>query len=157
MMEIRKAQSEDIPALLQLLTEISRVHHEGRPDLFGVGQKYSAGELEVILRDPQRVVLVAVDGATQQVAGYAICVLELHQRERVLKHVRTLYLDDLCVESQVRGQGTGHLLIEAVKNEAKSLGCYNLTLNVWACNPRAHRFYEQCGMKVQKYCMETIL
>jgi len=89
-------------------------------------------------------------------ASWKLFCATRNQRERVLKHVRTLYLDDLCVESQVRGQGTGHLLIEAVKNEAKSLGCYNLTLNVWACNPRARSFYETCGFKPMKTCMEIV-
>ena len=35
--------------------------------------------------------------------------------------------------------------------------CYNVTLNVWACNESARKFYEKCGLKPQKYGMETIL
>ncbi len=36
-------------------------------------------------------------------------------------------------------------------------GCYNVTLNVWAGNDSAMRFYEAIGMRVQKIGMETIL
>ena len=39
---------------------------------------------------------------------------------------------------------------------AKALGCYNLTLNVWALNDGAQHFYEKMGMKVQKIGMEII-
>jgi hypothetical protein len=34
---------------------------------------------------------------------------------------------------------------------------YNLTLNVWSCNPSAMRFYESQGLIPQKICMEKIL
>ena len=36
-------------------------------------------------------------------------------------------------------------------------GCYNVTLNVWSCNENAMKFYEKCGLKPQKVCMEVIL
>lgn len=152
----RKAEKKDIPALHSLLNEISRIHHEGRPDLFNIGEKYSDAELEVVLRHPERVVLVATD-ENDNVAGYAICILQTHAHERVLTHVRTLYLDDLCVSPDQRGKHVGRILMEAAKEEARRLDCYNFTLNVWACNEKAIRFYEQCGMQVQKIGMESIL
>jgi len=40
---------------------------------------------------------------------------------------------------------------------AKKEGCYNLTLDAWAKNTGAVRFYEKLGMKVQKYVFEEIL
>lgn len=155
-MLIRKALPKDTGAICRLLQEISSVHHEGRPDLFNVGQKYNDSELLSVIADPSRLVLVAVNEA-DEVGGYAICILQGPHSGSASTDITTLYLDDLCVDSTLRGRHIGHLLMDAVKDAARELGCYNLTLNVWACNPRAHHFYEQCGMKVQKYCMEIIL
>lgn len=156
MTNIRKAATRDIPALLKMLAEINRLHYEGRPDLFRPGQKYNAAELDVLLRDPQHLTLVADDGEGG-VAGYAICQVQDHRNNHVLAPVRTLYLDDLCVEDGRRGGGIGRKLMEAVKAEAKQMGCHNLTLNVWECNPKAQHFYETCGMKPMKTCMEMVL
>ena len=36
---IRKAEVKDIPRMMALLSQVDLVHHEGRPDLFGIGTK----------------------------------------------------------------------------------------------------------------------
>lgn len=155
-MKIRHAEARDVEAVGLLLQEISRIHHEGRPDLFRVGQKYDNDELLQVFADPQRVVLVA-EADDGRVAGYAICILLDNHGGSAATGVKTLYLDDLCVDSSLRSHGIGAQLLEAAKSEARAHGCYNLTLNVWACNPQAHRFYERCGMQVQKYGMECLV
>ena len=40
---------------------------------------------------------------------------------------------------------------------AGQIGCYNVTLNVWAGNDGALAFYQRMGLKIQKYGMEQIL
>jgi ribosomal protein S18 acetylase RimI-like enzyme len=132
------------------------VHHQGRPDLFYGGvRKYTDEEILEILADPLRPVFVAVE--ENAVLGYAFCVMQQVVDSHILTPIRTLYLDDLCVDENQRGKGVGKKLYAFVKEYAENEGCYNLTLNVWACNESALRFYEACGMKVQKYGMETIL
>ena len=42
-------------------------------------------------------------------------------------------------------------------HDARQRGCYNVTLNVWTCNPGAMQFYEKLGLKPYKVGMETIL
>ena len=69
----------------------------------------------------------------------------------------TLYLDDLCVDQACRGQRVGSGLYQAVLALARERGCYNVTLNVWACNQTAMDFYRRCGLQVQKTGMEVIL
>ncbi|MDE7053679.1 MAG: GNAT family N-acetyltransferase [Oscillospiraceae bacterium] len=156
-MKIRPAEEKDIPRLGDLLVQVCRVHWEGRPDLFrDGGRKYSDGELRILLRDPDRPVLVALD-ETGQVQGYAFCVLQRHQGEGSFQDMTTLYLDDLCVDEACRGRHAGRQLYDAVLALAREKGCYNVTLNVWACNAGAMRFYEGCGLQTQKIGLEVVL
>ena len=99
---------------------------------------------------------VAVDEA-DKVLGYAFCVFQQHINNNILTDVKTLYIDDLCVEEALRGQHIGKQLYEYVLAFAKGQGCYNVTLNVWACNESAMRFYQKCGLLPQKVGMEKII
>jgi ribosomal protein S18 acetylase RimI-like enzyme len=74
-----------------------------------------------------------------------------------MQKISTLYIDDLCVDAAMRGHGIGKVLYDYAVDYARGNGYYNLTLNVWACNPSAMRFYEKCGLSVQKIGMELVL
>lgn len=54
-------------------------------------------------------------------------------------------LDGLFVEPDLWGRGIGRALADAATHEARNRG---LALSVTA-NPRARRFYEQCGFSVE--------
>ena len=153
---IRFATEKDIPKLGDLLRQVCLVHHNGRPDIFNVGRKYSDEDLRALLTDPTRPILVAVDEA-DAVQGYCFCIYQQHKDDAVLTDVKTLYIDDLCVDETLRGQHVGRTLYEAALSLARENGCYNVTLNVWSCNPSALRFYERMGMVPQKIYMEKIL
>ena len=156
-MVIRRAKNIDMPGINQLLEQVLMVHHSGRPDLFKSGaKKYTDEELVEIIRDDSKPIFVAVDEA-DKVLGYAFCVFQQHINNNILTDVKTLYIDDLCVEEALRGQHIGKQLYEYVLAFAKGQGCYNVTLNVWACNESAMRFYEKCGLVPQKIGMEKIL
>ena len=155
-MQIRRAEAKDVPALADLLSQVLEVHHAGRPDIFKGGvRKYTDEELAVILKDESTPVFVADEEGL--VLGYAFCVFMRHENHNVLTDIKTLYIDDLCVDEKTRGTGVGRALYEYVLAFAKESGCYNVTLNVWACNTGAMRFYEKLGLVPQKTYMETIL
>ncbi len=153
---IRPATEKDIPKLEELLSQVDLIHHRGRPDIFKVGKKYSAKELEELLKDEGRPIIVSVD-ENDEVMGYCFCIFTQHINNSVLTDIKTLYIDDLCVDEKLRGRHIGKELYEAAVKLAKDSGCYNLTLNVWSCNPSAMRFYEAQGLAPQKVCMETVL
>ena len=156
-MNIRRATERDIPGLDRLLEQVLMVHHVGRPDLFKSGaKKYTDEELKVILADDSRPIFVGVDEA-EDVMGYAFCIFQQHIGSHILTDIKTLYIDDLCVDETLRGQHIGRQLYDYVVQFAKDSGCYNVTLNVWSCNESAMRFYEKCGLKPQKVGMEVIL
>jgi ribosomal protein S18 acetylase RimI-like enzyme len=154
--KIRKAQDQDIPRIGDLLLQVHEVHRKGRPDLFTEGgRKYTDGQLAVLLKDETRPIFVALD-ETEKVVGYSFCVILEGDGQNQIRH-RTLYIDDLCVDENVRHQHIGQKLFERTKEYAREIGCYNLTLNVWACNESAMCFYDSQGMEMLKKEMETIL
>lgn len=156
-MFIRRALEKDMPGILKLLSQVLEVHHQGRPDLFKGGvRKYTDSELAELIKDDTKPIFVGVD-EIDRVQGYAFCVFVQHIDNNILTDIKTLYIDDLCVDEELRGQHVGKQLYEYVLDFAKEQGCYNVTLNVWALNEGAMKFYEACGLKPQKIGMETIL
>ena len=92
-----------------------------------------------------------------EVLGYAFCKIQEPIQSNNMIPFRILYVDDLCVDSTIRGKHIGRQLFEFVKQEAKRLECYEVTLNVWEGNESAKHFYEKMGMKPKKTHMELIL
>lgn len=155
-MKIRKANVKDIDEIMKLLRQVLAIHHNGRPDIFKANAtKYTADELKEILADEARPVLVAVDG--ENIVGYAFCIYQQHKDDNILTDIKTLYIDDLCVDEGCRGQHIGKELYNAVLALAKESDCYNVTLNVWSFNESAQKFYTACGMTPLKTVMEKIL
>lgn len=153
---IRLATESDIPRLEELLYQVHSLHAEGRPDIFIPGcKKYTTGQLREILSDPINtpVFVVLSEGI---LVGYCFCIRQV-QTAASMQKISTLYIDDLCVDAAMRGHGFGKVLYDHAVEYARLNGYYNITLNVWACNPSAMRFYEKCGLSVQKVGMEQVL
>lgn len=153
---IRKALTKDIPKIMDLLAQVDFVHHQGRPDIFKIGTKYNESELKALLSDETRPILVSAD-ENDNVQGYCFCIFQQHIGNSVLTDIKTLYIDDLCVDENLRGKHIGKELYNAALDLARQSGCYNLTLNVWSCNKSALKFYESVGLVPQKIGMEIIL
>ncbi len=156
-MNIRKAEEKDIPGILRLLGQVLEIHATIRPDIFISGTtKYTPEELFEILQDPSKIIYVSCD-EKDEILGYAFCILKQQPASSNMVQFQSLYIDDLCVDSNIRGQNIGRSLFEFVKEEAQNLGCYEVTLNVWEGNDNAKRFYEKMGLKPMKTVMEYIL
>ena len=155
-MIVRIATQADIPALNNLLHQVLDVHHEGRPDLFKGGcKKYTDEQLVDILQDEDITVFVAEEDGV--VYGEVFCMMKKTVDDNVLRDCKTLYIEDVCVDKSARGKKVGTLMFDKVKQFAKEQGCYNLTLNVWAFNEGAAKFYEKIGFKPQKTQVEHLL
>ena len=152
---IRKATNNDIQRIIELLHQVNMVHHVIRPDLFKPNTtKYTEQELEAMLSDDSKPIFVYDDGV---VRGYAFCQLSEVMDNQLLEDTKSLYIDDICVDEQARGKHVGKALYEYVRDYAKTIGCHNITLNVWEGNAPALSFYRNIGMQVQKTTMEVIL
>ncbi|MEE1186861.1 MAG: GNAT family N-acetyltransferase [Acutalibacteraceae bacterium] len=152
---IRKATQKDTDSILSLLLQVDMVHHNLRPDLFkGPATKYTAQELNLILNDENTPVFVYEENG--EILGYIFLIIK-QIKDNVLTDIKTLYIDDLCVDENRRGEKIGEKLYNFALDFAKSNLCYNLTLNVWACNKGAMKFYEKMGLCPQKIGMEKII
>lgn len=156
-MQIRRARACDLAGVHALLDQVLAVHAEGRPDLFRAGtRKYTDEELLRLFGDDDRPVFVAVedDGS---VLGHAFCVVQDLRGSNNMQPIVSLYIDDICVDAAARGKGVATALYQHVLGYARELGCHNVTLNVWECNPGARAFYDAMGLTVQKTCLEQVL
>ena len=156
-MNIRRASEKNIDSLIKLLQEVLEIHANIRPDIFISGTtKYTRSELIEKLANDEEPIYVAVD-ENDDVMGYAFCALRNQPFSTNMVPFKSLYIDDFCVDSNYRGKHIGEQLFEYVKAEAKRLGCYEVTLAVWAGNDSAERFYDRIGFKTKERIMEYIL
>ena len=152
---IRLATTNDIPRLLELLHQVNMVHYERRPDIFKPHTtKYNAVQLQDLLTQPDKAIFVYEDESVQ---GYAFVQMEDVHDDILLQDMRTLYIDDICVDEQARGKHVGKQLFDHVRAYAEKLGCRAITLNVWEGNDAAMAFYRKLGMSVRKTCMEMMI
>ena len=120
-LSIRRAKESDIPIIIKLLYQVLKVHSDARPDLFKAGtKKYTDEELKEILADDKTPVFVAEkDGS---VLGYAFCVHQQYINNNNMTDIKTLYIDDLCVDEAARGAHIGKTLYADVIDYAKKQG-----------------------------------
>ena len=156
-MTIRKAQEKDVSRIVELLGQVLQIHAEIRPDIFIPDTtKYTEQELATLLKDEKKPIYVAVN-EEDVCLGYAFCQVKEQPFSNNMVQFQSLFIDDLCVDRFARGQHIGESLFNYVKQEAKRMGCYEVTLNVWAGNTSAEKFYEKMGMKTKERQLEYIL
>lgn len=155
-MIIRDARFDDTDGIINLLYQVNQVHADGRNDLFKSGGiKYTAEDLKDKIGKKDAPIYVAVED--DKILGYVFCQIEDTKETTSVKPHRTLYIDDLCVDSVSRGKHVGSALYEYTKEKAKELGVYHITLHVWECNPEARKFYDSLGLCPMYTAMEEIL
>ncbi len=156
-MIIRRAKETDIKRILELLGQVLEIHADIRPDIFVSGTtKYSEDDLQEMVPDDEKPIFVAADDR-DYCMGYAFCQLKKPAFTSTMVPHKSLYIDDLCVDEKYRGEHIGEKIFEYVKDEAKKLGCYEVTLCVWNGNDAAEHFYEKMGMTTKERVMEIIL
>ena len=155
-MMICKAEEKHIPGMTDLLYQVGQVHHDIRPDIFQNGaMKYTEPQLQELLRSADKPIFVAEEG--EKVVGYCFCQIRDYTGSTVQTERKELYIDDLCVDENCRGQHIGKALYAHALAFAGEVGCQFLTLNVWCGNSSAMAFYENAGLTPRHIMMETKL
>ena len=141
---IRPAGRDDYPAIARLRAQMQAQHEVVRPDYFSVEDLCIDEKEFAKMLKPRKFTWLVAEDTDKRVVGYALCV----------RAGKALVLDEMCVDESYRGQGIGTQMMDALKDLATQTGADSLELEVWECNPAAARFYERCGMAVQRRRME---
>ena len=153
-MIIRKAELKDIDAILDLLSQVLEIHAEMRPDIFQTGKtKYTKEALARKIENE----MIYVAEEDKKVIGHLFLELQSTENNNNMKPLKILYIDDICVDKNHTNGGVGSKLFDFVKEKAKDLGCYEITLNFWEGNKNAEKFYLNKGFKTKSKILEYII
>lgn len=155
---IREASMKDAEALIELRRQLDDVHAAARPDLFASADLYDTDSIRSYIEAEKSQVIVAEDGASGRVIAYMILNTEKSPQSPIFTYPRTfVYMNDLCVREECRGQGIGKSLMEYAIAYAKNKNADGLELNVAEFNTNAIKLYESMGLKSRNRRMELLL
>lgn len=150
---IRGASASDYDGIAQLHKQLHNIHVENRPDLYRSAQHtFDYEYYQTLLSDDAYKVLVAEFGT---IAAYTILRLQDTPTLPILVPRTTLYMDDICVDENLRGRGIGTAVFQYVMDYGKRVGAVCLELNVLAFNTDAIEFYRRQNMKIKSIRMEV--
>jgi GNAT superfamily N-acetyltransferase len=135
MTDIRPATREDVPLILRFVRELAKFERE--PDAV----KATVPMLEEALfgASPAAEALIAETGGTAM--GFAL----FFHNFSTWTCTRTLYLEDLYVTPQARGEGVGTALLRHLAGIALARGCVRFEWSVLDWNEPAIAFYRAMG------------
>lgn len=129
-------QPEHGSGLVAILDEYARLPHIAG---CGLAEEVRTNLITRLTATPGKQILLAIDG--ERVVGVAVCF----QGFSTFAGRPLLNIHDLAVTTDYRGQGVGTLLLNAVAQRAKELGCCRVTLEVDTDNPGAKKLYDRSG------------
>src|SRR5579871_308456 len=145
-LSIRKAEVGDYAAVRDL-AEALAVHIEEPPPPLTL-ERY----LAFYVRDhaPVHLILALRD---DQVVGMIAWILthELYSAQA------GVYISDIAVRADARGEGVGRALMAAVTAWARANGAAKLGWDVWRRNDTAMRFYERLGAVIDSEAVPHLL
>ncbi|HNX08379.1 MAG TPA: GNAT family N-acetyltransferase [Bacteroidales bacterium] len=131
---LRNAQRDDIPTIIELIRELAI--YERAPKEVTV----TAADLERDGFGPNPVFEVILACTEDQVLGMAFYYFSYSTWKG-----KCLYLEDIIVKQQFRGNKAGKLLFEAVIKKAKETGAKRMQWQVLEWNTPAINFYQKYG------------
>ena len=134
---VRPLRAADAPRLLELIDALADYEKLPRPDA-AARERLTA---DALAEPPRfRTLLAEVDG---EVLGYAIYFFTYS----TFRARPSLYLEDVFVEPERRGQGAGVALFRACAREAVANACARMEWQVLSWNQPSIDFYERLGAR----------
>lgn len=135
---VRRFSPSDTAALLDLVDALADYEHLARPD---AAARARFARDAAAPDSPFSVLLAEREG---QVVGYALCFLTYS----TFLAKPTLYVEDMFVLSEHRGQGVATTLMREMAREAVSRGCGRMEWQVLAWNELAKGLYRELGAEL---------
>lgn len=149
---IRKAVSDDIPAISELYREQFREMSKRIPDFIKEGDQSKDFLEKTILNDDSDIIVYENDGS---VVGFILLQVKIRPDFDFMLPGKYCYIMDVIVTEAHRNKGFGTALMNSAKDWAKERDCSFINLDVLANNPGAVALYEKLGFipKAQEmYC-----
>jgi GNAT superfamily N-acetyltransferase len=134
---VRPLQPADLPRLLELIDGLADYEKLARPDA-AARQRLAADALA----DPPRFQCLLAE-LDDTLVGYAIYFFTYS----TFRARPSLYLEDIFVLPEARGQGAGIGLFRACAREAVACGCARMEWQVLSWNVPSIQFYERLGAR----------
>lgn len=141
-MTIRKAGMDDVEALRSLYRELEEDAVRYQPEHFRLGSRDDSFFEDIFASDSQDI-LVAENGG--RVVGFSHVMMIEQKKIPCLKPQTVVYIQDLDVCADMRGQGVGTRLMEASKAYGLARGADFIRTQVFPQNAGGLRFYQRSG------------
>ena len=141
---VRPAGSSDIPELIALAEDNGVVEHalrRGRGTRAEHAQSLT-DRYRTLLADMDRLVLVAIDEASEKLVGFVVL---LEERVGVLAPTATLYISHLLVAPNFRKRGAGRALLTGAVRHAEDREIDHVVVGVQAGARDANRYLARLG------------
>ncbi len=150
-MEIRKAQEQDIDAILELNRQIGEIHFEQAPQVFCPPSPEERAFLLAAISAEGRLFCVAEqEGA---VVGFLTARIDINETIPFLSKQPICRIGTVVVDEGHQSQGIGKALIAHCDEWGKVHGAHQIRLEVMAFNERAKALYEALGFKMLSQTM----
>ncbi|WP_042057711.1 GNAT family N-acetyltransferase [Aeromonas allosaccharophila] len=150
-MEIRKATTLDIDAIVELNRQIGEIHHQHYPEVFCPPSPEDRAFLLSAIGAEGRLFCVAEQDG--MVVGFLTARIDINETIPFLSKQPVCRIGSVVVDEQHRSRGIGKVLIAHCDEWAKARDVQQIRLEVMAFNERAQALYASLGFKVQSQIM----
>ncbi len=149
---IRCAETSDYDSVELIMKQVQQLHVDWRPDIYKPADPvYSRESFEKLISEKR--LLVAEQGGAV-VGLLSFMYRHVESDKQVTRDV--LFVDDLAVSEEYRGQGIGTQLLQVMKDKAKQEHLDGLELQVNARNTAARKMYEKLGFTEKSVNLELL-
>ncbi len=147
---IRYAKSDDYNSVEKIMKQVHQLHVDWRPDIYKPADPVYSKEYFEKLVFENRLLVAEREGEVTGLLAFVYRHIESDKQQTR----NVLFVDDLAVREDCRGQGIGTSLLSFMKDKAKREQLDGLELQVNARNTAARKMYETFGFTEKSINLE---
>lgn len=137
-------RTEDSDLLAKLNRDVHKIHHCIEPEIF---KPYSIENMKSLFHDMLKddSISAYVSYIEDTPAGYIILQKKVLEENHFRYSHSVLHIDQICVETEFKGQGVGKALVDFAKDLAKEQDIKRIEMNYWSKNTNSGEFFRSQG------------